>query len=173
MKRKLLILMCAIASTGLSMPAAAQIVASEEAQKALLASDDPKLAANKHLVYDMYREVLQAGRYDLVDKYFTVEYIQHNPNVVSGRDALATFVKNSRPVREVEPKLGLPFVNIIAEGDYVTMLFERPRVDEEGEEYVTSWFDVFRIENGRIAEHWDPALKEKSMLDFDPNSTRR
>jgi len=37
---------------------------------------------------------------------------------------------------------------------------------------VTSWFDLFRIENGMIAEHWDPALKSVEMLKFDPNSKR-
>ena len=37
--------------------------------EALLASPDPKLAANKRLVYDMYREVLQAGHYDRIPHY--------------------------------------------------------------------------------------------------------
>ncbi len=26
--------------------------------------------------------------------------------------------------------------------------------------YTTTWFDVFRIKDGKIAEHWDPALKQ-------------
>jgi predicted SnoaL-like aldol condensation-catalyzing enzyme len=26
--------------------------------------------------------------------------------------------------------------------------------------YTTTWFDMFRIENGKLAEHWDPALKQ-------------
>ena len=26
--------------------------------------------------------------------------------------------------------------------------------------YTTTWFDMFRIENGKIAEHWDPAVRQ-------------
>lgn len=147
----------------------AQVVATAEGQQALLASPDPKLAANKKLVYDMYRHIVQGGHADLVERFFTPEYIQHNPNVASGRDALAAFLRGSRPARPIEPIITLPIVNIIAEGDYVLVMSERPMKDEEGKPYVTSWFDFYRIENGLIAEHWDPALKSAQMLKFDPN----
>jgi predicted SnoaL-like aldol condensation-catalyzing enzyme len=29
----------------------------------------------------------------------------------------------------------------------------------KGQKYTSTWFDMFRIENGKIAEHWDPATK--------------
>lgn len=154
-------------------PALSQVVATAEEQQRLLESPDPRLAANKRLVYDMYREIVQGGHAELVDKYFTEEYIQHNPNVQSGRAALAEFLRNSRPARPVEPTIKLPLLNIIAEGDYVLVMSERPMKDDNGEPYVTTWFDFYRIENGRIAEHWDPALKSADMLKFDPNSLRK
>src|SRR5690606_21576714 len=47
---------------------------------ALLSSADPRLAANKKLVYDMYRVVLQAGRHDRAHEFIAEDYIQHNPN---------------------------------------------------------------------------------------------
>jgi len=149
-----------------------QIASRAEEQKALLASADPQLAANKRLVYDMYREVLQGGHHERVEHYFTEGYIQHNPNVASGRDKLAEFVRGSRPVREIEPIIALPLISIIAERDMVMCVFQRPEKDERGN-YVTSWFDLFRIEDDRIAEHWDPALRSPGMLRFDPNSTRQ
>jgi len=152
-----------------SAHASAQVVATAEGQQALLASPDPKLAANKKLVYDMYRHIVQGGHADMVEKFFTPEYIQHNPNVASGRDALAAFLRGSRPARPIQPIVTLPIVTIVAEGDYVLVLSERPLKDETGEPYVTSWFDFYRIENGLIAEHWDPALKSAEMLKFDPN----
>lgn len=102
-------------------------------------------------------------------QFFTPEYIQHNPNVASGRDALADFLRGSRPARPIQPIITLPIVNIIAEGNYVVVVSERPMKDEKGEPYVTNWFDFYRIENGLIAEHWDPALKSADMLKFDPN----
>jgi predicted SnoaL-like aldol condensation-catalyzing enzyme len=118
-----------------------------ESQLKLLESDDPRLAANKRLVFDMYREIVQGGHADRVSAYFTPGYIQHNPNAASGRDALAAFLRGSRPARPLE--------------------------DEGGQPYVTSWFDFYRIEDGRIAEHWDPALKSAEMLKFDPNRMRK
>lgn len=141
-------------------------------QAALIASEDPQLAANKQLVYDMYRAIVQGGHAELVDQFFTEDYIQHNPNVVSGRAALAEFLRGSRPARPIEDTIKLPLLNIIAERDYVLVVGERPETDENGVDYVTTWFDFYRIEDGKIAEHWDPALKDPAMASFDPNSKR-
>lgn len=147
-------------------------ITDRDAQLALLASDDPVLAANKRLVWDMYRILLQGGHADRAAEFIAQDYIQHNPNVASGRQALVDFLKGSRPVRALEDRIMLPLVNIIAERDHVMVLFERPEKDAEGNAYVTSWFDLFRIADGRIVEHWDPALKSAEMLKFDPNSKR-
>ena len=54
-------------------------------QKTLLQSNDPKLAANKKLVYDCWREMLEAGHIELADKYLAETYMQHNPTVPTGR----------------------------------------------------------------------------------------
>jgi predicted SnoaL-like aldol condensation-catalyzing enzyme len=163
----------AVVTALMSAGASAQVVATAQGQQALIASPDPKLAANKTLVWDMYRHIVQGGHAELVDRFFTPEYIQHNPNVGSGRDALAAFLRGSRPARPIAPIVTLPIINIIAEGDYVIVVSERPLKDETGADYVTSWFDFYRIENGLIAEHWDPALKSAEMLKFDPNSMRK
>ena len=158
-----------LAASGIGAGVSAQVVATAQGQAALIASPDPKLAANKKLVYDMYRHIVQGGHAELVERFFTREYLQHNPNVASGRDALAAFLRGSRPARPIAPIITLPIINIIAEGDYVVVVSERPLKDEKGESYVTSWFDFYRIEKGLIAEHWDPALKSAEMLKFDPN----
>lgn len=147
-------------------------VVDREDQLRLLQSQDPKLAANKKLVYDMYRIVLQGGHAARAVEFISEDYIQHSPNVASGRQALIDFIKGSRPVRPLEDRIMLPLLNIIAERDMVMVVFERPEKDADGVTYLTSWFDLFRIENGLIAEHWDPALKSPEMVKFDPNSKR-
>jgi len=141
-------------------------------QQALLKSSDPKLAANKKLVYDMYRAIVQAGRYEQAEKFFTREYIQHNPNVASGRDALVTFIKNSRPQREIQPTMTFPLISIVAEGDMVMVATVTYEDDPEkpGERYATTHFDLYRIENGLIAEHWDHVPKSSGAKSFDPNT---
>jgi len=153
--------------------AGAQVVATAEGQAKLIASPDPKLAAHKKLVWDMYRHIVQGGHAEMVERFFTTDYLQHNPNVASGRDALAAFLRGSRPARPIAPIVTLPILNIVAEGNYVLVTSERPMKDDAGKPYVTTWFDFYRIENGLIAEHWDPALKSTEMLKFDPNMMRK
>ena len=148
------------------------IASSAAAQAALLASPDPILAANKRVVYDMYREVLQAGRTDRIPLYFGEVYFQHNPNVPFGTEALANFVRGSRPVREITPLLTLPIIAMVAEGDFVMVNFARPERDADGEPYLTTWFDLYRLKDGKIIEHWDPALKSAGALKFDPNTNQ-
>lgn len=148
------------------------VIATRDAQEKLLESPDPVLAANKRLVWDMYRAIVQGGQADRAAEFFTEGYIQHNPNVASGRDALVAFLRGSRPARPLEDRIVLPLLDIIAERDMVLVVNQRPEKDEAGEPYTTTWFDLYRIEDGRIAEHWDPALKSAAMLRFDPNSKR-
>jgi len=138
--------------------------------EALLASDDPQLEAKKRLVYDMYRVVLQAGLADRAGEYIAEGYIQHNPNADQGLSGLQDYVRRTRPEREIEDRLELPLIHIMAEGDYVTTAFLRLHEDAEGNGYYSTWFDLYRIEDGLIAEHWDPMLKSDEQID--PNSQR-
>jgi predicted SnoaL-like aldol condensation-catalyzing enzyme len=137
---------------------------------ALLASDDPKLAANKQLVYDMYRIVLQGGHWERAHEFIAEGYIQHNPNAAQGLQGLMDYVRESRPVREITDTLDLPLIMLVAEGDYVTTAFVRPEKDANGETYYSSWFDLYRIADGKIVEHWDPMLKSERPID--PNDKR-
>jgi predicted SnoaL-like aldol condensation-catalyzing enzyme len=138
--------------------------------QALLASPDPRLAANKRLVYDMYRIVLQAGRADRAHEFVAVDYIQHNPMAAQGLAGLVDYVRKTRPEREILDTLDLPLIHLMAEGDYVTTAFVRPEKDANGETYYSTWFDLYRVENGRVAEHWDPMLKTDTPID--PNTKK-
>ena len=141
-----------------------------ENHAALLASDDPRLAANKKLVYDMYRIVLQAGRHDRAHEFIAEDYVQHNPNAAQGLAGLVDYVRSSRPVREINDVLDLPLIHLMAEGDYVTTAFVRPEKDAQGETYYSTWFDLYRIDDGKVSEHWDPMLKSDPKID--PNEKK-
>ncbi len=127
----------------------------------LLISSDPKAAANKRLVYDFWREVFEGGQMQFADKYLTESYIQHNPSVPSGRVAFVEFFQRFRKPTTIEQRVKAPLVANVAEGDLVVLSFVREYDDPKDatKKYTTTWFDMFRIENGKIAEHWDPALK--------------
>lgn len=136
-------------------------VTSNPNHEQMLASADPKLAANKRLVYDFWREVFEGGHMELADKYMAESYIQHNPNVATGRAAFVEFFTKITKPKPIEPRVKAPLVAIVAEGDLVVLVFASEREDpkDSTKRYTTTWFDMFRIESGKIAEHWDPALK--------------
>lgn len=132
-------------------------------QAQLLKSNDKKLTQNKKLVYDMWREFLEAGHMDVAEKYFAESYMQHNPNAATGRKAVVEFFsKFTKPVAIADSIKG-QLVSIVAEGDLVVLSFVRELKDpnDATKTYTTTWFDMFRIENGKIAEHWDSAEKMK------------
>lgn len=126
----------------------------------LLQSKDQQLAANKRLVSDFWREVLEAGHLELAEKYLTENYIQHNPNVPTGRAGFVGYFSAFAKARPIKPQIQAPLVSIVAEGDLVVLSFvqtiQNPK--DPRKNATTTWFDMFRIENGKIAEHWDSAL---------------
>ncbi len=151
------------ASCAVTLPAAAQVpVAPNPDQESMLASPDPRLAANKRLLYDFWREVFEGGHLELAPKYMAESYIQHNPNVASGRAAFVAFFSKFMKPAPIAPRIKAPLVAILAEGDKVVLVFasERPDPRDPTKKYTTTWFDMFRIENGLMAEHWDPATRQ-------------
>ena len=144
-------------------------------QAALLNSSDPKLAANKKLVFDMWRAIIQGAHTELAPKYFTKDYIQHNPNVATGRDAMVAYMKATRPVRPIDPTITFPVIAIMAEGDLVMVatVSHTPDPQAPDQKVAGTHFDLFRIENGKIAEHWDSVAKDPNALHFDPNSQNK
>ena len=154
-----LVLACALACSTASAQVAVQASADQDK---LLASADATLAANKRFVYDFWREVFEGGHMEFADKYLAESYIQHNPNVPTGRAAFVEFVARFRKPAPIEARIKAPVVAIVAEGDLVVLAFARENADPKDatRKFSTTWFDMFRLENGKIAEHWDPALKQ-------------
>lgn len=159
MKRFAALSVLVIAVFGAHLAAAQAPVVGNPDHEALLKASDPKLAANKRLVYDFWREVFEAGHVELAPKYMTESYIQHNPLVVSGREAFLEFLTKFVKPKPIEARVAAPLVAIVAEGDLVLMVFARELKDpkDETKTYTTTWFDMWRIEDGRMAEHWDAA----------------
>jgi predicted SnoaL-like aldol condensation-catalyzing enzyme len=141
-----------------------------EEHDALLASSDARLAANKRLVYDMYRIVLQAGLWRRAGEFICDDYVQHNPNAGQGLAGVQDYIRKTRPERPIQDRLELPLIDLIAEGDRVVTAFVRPEKDAGGQTYYSTWFDLYRIADGKIAEHWDPMLKSERPID--PNDKR-
>ena len=152
------IVLAALAVTGGAAWAALPVVPAEN-QMALLASSDPQLAKNKKIAYDFFRIVLRGLRLERAPDFMHQSYMQHNPNADTGLDGFLVYFRNVLGDRDPPPIPDtLPgLVAIQAEGDYVTLSFVR-ECTNDGKSYSTTWFDMFRIVDGKIAEHWDSAL---------------
>ncbi len=159
MKRRSLPLMLLLASLG--AVAHAQIPpAGNPDQLSMLKSDDPALARNKRLVFDFWRIVFEGGHMDQAPKYMAESYIQHNPNVESGRAAFIRVIGKARPPKPIASRIKVPVISITAERNIVTVATARKVRDRQHPDhiYYITWFDMFRIDDkGLIAEHWDPS----------------
>lgn len=150
---------CALLTAAVTAtPAHAQVAVTPAANPAaLLASGDARLAANKQLVADFWREVIEAGHLERAADYLAEGYVQHNPNVPTGRDGFVAFFSRFAKPKDVAPTIAGPLVAIVAEGDLVVVSFvsERPDPKDAAKKYTTTWFDMFRVKDGKIVEHWD------------------
>jgi len=82
------------------------------------------------------------------------DYIQHNPNIPSGA-CRGPFLRHAPP-KEVQPTIrGL--VSIVAERDLVVLSFvdDQPDPRDSTKTFTTTWFDMLRVSNGKVVEHWD------------------
>lgn len=111
--------------------------------------DHDKTEENKKIVRNFVDDVLVNIRMDKLDHYFNGDqYIQHNPQIadqVSGlRTALVKLAENGVIVKYEH------IHQVLGEGNFVLVISE----GYFGKEH-TSFYDLFRVEEGKIAEHWD------------------
>jgi predicted SnoaL-like aldol condensation-catalyzing enzyme len=106
---------------------------------------DDRPARNKALVLKAMTSLFQKRDATAVPQLYAADYVQHNPNIPQGRDALAGIVESLSDEVFYEPGL------IVAEGDLVAV-HGRIRGWADAPQVVV---DIFRVENGKLAEHWD------------------
>ena len=120
------------------------------------------LAKNKQLVETLCKSVFQEHDFSKLDEIMRDDYIQHNEDVPQGKDGFIQFFKQmftAMPDFRYTPK------KIVAEDDIVMMystttathLGEWLGNPATGNKLNFDVVDIFRIENGKIAEHWDVA----------------
>lgn len=119
-----------------------------------------KRAAHKITVLTMMSLLTDPATSEQARAYLTETYIQHNPNIASGADAIIAWTKTEEARRARESMRPAPEPPVmVAEGDKVVMMISRdvPDPRDPGKTYRSYWFDMWRVEDGKLAEHWDGA----------------
>jgi predicted SnoaL-like aldol condensation-catalyzing enzyme len=108
------------------------------------------VAANKKLVLDAANMLFIQHKVDqAIDTYFAPSYIQHNPMAASGSEAIRVFFKG---FYAGNPQATINIKRALADGDLVAIHYN---MKIKPEDLGFAVVDIFRVENGKIAEHWD------------------
>lgn len=105
---------------------------------------------NKEIVVKAMNELFHEKDGTAIDRYWHESYIQHNPSMISGHQGLKDLLTIVDPKFRWQPGI------IVEEGNVVI-----------SHSVVNGWgpvpvvvVDIFRIEDGKIAEHWDVVQEE-------------
>ena len=112
-------------------------------------SRDATPDANKNTVLAFYEAAINGKDFEAAVKFIGARYVQHNPLIADGIDGFKAFVGY---LRETFPKLRAEIQRIFADGDFV--IVHTHGVREPGQRG-SAIVDIFRLEGGKIVEHWD------------------
>jgi len=111
---------------------------------------------NKALVLEAFDTLFNKRDYEAAERYWSPNYIQHSAHIEPGRDGLFNLIRNAPDTLRYEHQL------ILAEGDYVIV---HGRFSGNGRPAAWVAADLVRIENGRLAEHWDVLQDEATKAE--------
>jgi predicted SnoaL-like aldol condensation-catalyzing enzyme len=137
---------------------------------AAYAHDTAREAANKKLVLDFYAALEQPDLPDHIEaiaqRYIAPGYIQHLDDTKNGREAFVQYLTGPRTGIPHDKMPPAKLIAMMAEGDKVIQVTSRDMPDPAtgGTKPAIIW-NMFRIENGQLAEHWDalpPSIRPPS-----------
>ena len=105
---------------------------------------------NKELALQAITDVFVHRDLNAFAKYFSENYIQHNPGIPNGTAVLKQFVPTLPADFKYEPSL------VTESGNFVMI---HGRYENWNNKNMIA-VDIFRIENGKLAEHWDVMQEE-------------
>jgi predicted SnoaL-like aldol condensation-catalyzing enzyme len=83
------------------------------------------------------------------DRYLGTTYTQHNPGIPDGPEVFRQFIPQWL---STVPELSFDIRRVITEGDLVVLHYH---MKNSPDDLGTAIVDIFRVEDGRVVEHWD------------------
>jgi predicted SnoaL-like aldol condensation-catalyzing enzyme len=125
----------------------------------VLAAEPSLPERNREVVLRFYNALVQ-GDVNTLQALGRPDYIQHNPNFETGLDGLINAVKSRPPRSTAAPAIPpLQFVRVIADTELVMTLRRAPvsagAGQPENPAAERAVVDIFRVQDGKVAEHWD------------------
>jgi predicted SnoaL-like aldol condensation-catalyzing enzyme len=120
--------------------------------------DDTLTAHNKAIVRDFYTTVLIGRDVDAAPRFLRPDYIQHNPQVPTGlKGFMDTFRERfkAQAAQKLPPDYKRELLNVIGDNDMVVVYERQTWTGKDGQHHQALGFDMFRVQDGMIAEHWD------------------
>lgn len=111
-------------------------------------ADLDKTEANRAKIEQFLNEILIGGGQNFTDYISTETYIQHNPQVGDGLEGFGAFV--AELAAEGKSMVYKYIYKVLAQGNFVVSYSLAQIGDED-----FAVFDVFRLADGLIVEHWD------------------
>ncbi|GGA37612.1 nuclear transport factor 2 family protein [Dyella nitratireducens] len=111
---------------------------------------------NKALVIEAFDTLFNQRDYAAAERFWSDKYIQHSAHIPPGRNGLFNLIRNIPSSLRYEHGL------IMAEGDYVIV---HGRFSGHGRPAAWIAADIVRIENGKLAEHWDVLQDEAAQTE--------
>lgn len=113
-------------------------------------TDLARTEGNRAFVQSFVDEVLIKGKFDKLDQYIDDQcYTEHNPGMSDGLSKLRSVLSDSASNDGISIKYDRVH-RILAEGNFVLSVSEGSKRGVH-----SSFFDLFRIADGKIVEHWD------------------
>ncbi len=111
-----------------------------------------QVETNKQIAITAYQRIF--GDLDVtgVDEYMSKDFLQHNPTTPDGPEGVKALVHML--ISQGVPKQKIVFKHVVADGDIV---FLHSRYEMAGKEW--RFIDIYRVENGKLAEHWDAMMQ--------------
>ena len=117
-------------------------------------ANEESTARNKEVVRNFYTTVLIGRDVDAAPKFLKADYIQHNPQVPTGlKGFMDTF--RERFAQKLPPDYKRELLNVVGDNDMVVVYVRQTWTGKDGQHHQALGFDMFRVQDGMIAEHWD------------------